>query len=125
MDNDNNAIMEWWHSGQYFGLPIHSSEGSPTEGLSELVDNFIQPFVPNIPPYIRDMQDFLDKLHALCPLSVESILCTINVTAPYPSIPHDDGLANLRNALLVNSIPTLTNHGICDMTELVLRRNVF
>ena len=55
----------------------------------------------------------------------ESILCTIDVTALYPSIPHDDGLANLRNALLVNSIPTLTINGICDMTELVLKRNVF
>ena len=46
-------------------------------------------------------------------------------TALCPSIPHDDGLANLRNALLVNSIPILIINGICDMTELVLRRNVF
>ena len=107
------------------GRPIVSAVGSPTEGLSELVDHFIQPFVPNIPSYIRDTQDFLDKLHALCPLPAESILCTIDVTALYPSIPHDDGLANLRNALLVNSIPTITINGICDMTELVLKRNVF
>ena len=57
--------------------------------------------------------------------SVESILCTIDETAPYPSMPHDDGLANLRNVLLVNSIPTLAINGICDMTELVLKRNVF
>ena len=99
--------------------------GSPTEGLSALVDHFIQPFVPNIPSYIRDAQDSLDRLHAICPLPVESMLCTIDVTALYPSIPHDDGLANLRNALLVDSIPTLTIDGICDMTELVLKRNVF
>ena len=58
------------------GRPIVSAVGSPTEALSELVDHFIQPFVPNIPSYIRDTQDFLDKLHALCPLPVESILCT-------------------------------------------------
>ena len=38
---------------------------------------------------------------------------------------YDDGLANLRNALLVNSIPTLTINGICDMTEIVLMRSVF
>ena len=107
------------------GRPIVSVVGSPTEGLSELVDHFIQPFVPNIPSYIRDAQDSLDRLHAICPLPVESILCTVDVTALYPSIPHDDGLANLRNALLVNSIPTLTIDGICDMTELVLKRNVF
>ena len=68
---------------------------------------------------------FLYRLHALCPLSVESILCTIDVAALCPRMPHDDGLANLRNALLVNSIPTITIKGICDMTEIVLRRNVF
>ena len=107
------------------GRPIVSAVGSPTEGLSELVDHFILPFVPNIPSYIRDTQDFADKLHALCRLPVESILCTIDVTALFHSIPHDDGMANLRNALFVNSIPTLTTNGICDMTELVLRRNVF
>ena len=58
-------------------VSIVSAVGSPTEGLSELVDHFIQPFVPNIPSYIRDTQDFLDRLHALCSLPVESILCTI------------------------------------------------
>ena len=66
-----------------------------------------------------------NMLHAHCPLPVESILHTTDVTAPYPSIPHDDGLSNVRNAFLVNSIPTSTINGICDMTELVLRRNVF
>ena len=107
------------------GRPIVSAVGSPTEGLSELVDHFIQPFVPNIPSYIQNTQEFLDKLHAVCPLHVESILCTIDVTAPYPSIPHDDGLANLCNALLENSIPTLTISSISDMTELVAKHNVF
>ena len=53
------------------------------------------------------------------------MLCAIDEIALYPSIPHDDGLANLRNALLTNSVPTLTIIGICDMKELVLRRNVF
>ena len=102
-----------------------SAIGSPTEALSELVDHFIQPFVPNIPSYIRETQDLLDMLHALCPLPVESILCTIDVTALCPSIPHDDRIANLHNALLVNSIPTLTINGIFDLTELVLKCNVF
>ena len=80
--------------------PIVSAVGSPTEGLSELVDHFILPFVPIIPSYIRDMQNFLDKLHALCRLPVDSILCTIDVIALCPSIPHDNGLAHLRKALL-------------------------
>ena len=107
------------------GRLIVSAVGSPTEGLSQLADHFIQPFVPNIPSCIRDTQDFLDKLHALCHLLVDSIVRTIDVTALFPSMPHDDGHANLRNALLENSIPTLTINNIRGMTELVRRRNVF
>ena len=92
--------------------------GSPREGLSELVDPFIRPVVPNIPSYIRDIQYFLDKLHSLCLLPVDSMLCTIDVATLCPSTPHDD------DVLLDNSILTLTISSICDMTELVLRRNV-
>ena len=36
-----------------------SAARSPTEGLSELEDHFIQPFVPIIPTYIKDTQDSL------------------------------------------------------------------
>ena len=72
-----------------------------------------------------DSQDFSYKLHALCPLPAVSILCTIDVTALCPRIPHDDGLANFRNASLLCSIPTLSINGICDMTELVPNLTVF
>ena len=47
------------------GRPIVSAVGSPTEGLSELVDHFIQPFVPYVPSCIRVTQDFIYKLHAI------------------------------------------------------------
>ena len=48
------------------GKPIVYAVGSSTEDSSELVDHFIQPFVPNIPSFIRDTRDFLDRLQ--CPL---------------------------------------------------------
>ena len=107
------------------GRPVVSGSGSPTEGLSEIVDHFIQPLVPKVPSYIRDTSDFLVKLRALGPIPPGSILCTIDVTALYPSIPHTDGLANLETALKENSVPEETISGICEMTELVLKRNVF
>ena len=106
------------------GRPIVFAVGSPTEGLSEQVDHSIQPFAPSIQSYIPDTHEILVRQHALCPLPVNSILCTIDVTAIYPSIQNGDGHANLRTALLENSFPTLTISSICDMTELVLRRTV-
>ena len=50
-------ILQKVHGSECPGRPIVSSVGSPTEGLSELVDHFIQPIVPNIPSYNRDTQD--------------------------------------------------------------------
>ena len=97
-----------------------STFGSPTEGLSELVDHFIQPFVNNIASYIRETQDFRDILLALCPIPVDSTICKIDLAAQYPSIPQEDGLANIRNALLENSTPSLTIISISDMNELYL-----
>ena len=118
-------ILKRVHKNGCPGRPMVSAVGSHTEGLSEVVDHFIQPFLPKILSFIRDTQYFLDRLHALCPLPVDSILCAIAVTALCPNISHDDRLANLRIALLENSIPKLTTSSICDMTELVLKRNVF
>ena len=66
------------HKSGYPGRPIVSAVRSPTEGLLELVDHFIQPFVPNIPSYIRDTQDFLISYmpFALCLLSRYYVLST-------------------------------------------------
>ena len=49
-------ILPKVHKSGCPGRSIVSAVGSPTEGLFELVDHFIQPFVPNIPSYIRDTQ---------------------------------------------------------------------
>ena len=63
------CILPEVHRSGCQGRPIVSAVGSPTKGLSELVDHFIQPFVPNIPSYIRDTHNFWDILHALSMLS--------------------------------------------------------
>ena len=91
-----------------------SAVGSPTEGLSELGDHFIQRFAPNTTSYIRDTQDFIDKLHATCPFPIDSISCTVDVTVPFPSMPHDDGLDDLRNALLIMHIGQLVRMSVLD-----------
>ena len=46
-------ILPKVHRSGCLGRPIASAVGSPTEGLSELVDHLINPFVPNILSYIR------------------------------------------------------------------------
>ena len=46
--------------------PMVSAVGSPMEGLSELVDHFAQPFVPNILSCIRDTQNYIDNNNGYC-----------------------------------------------------------
>ena len=45
-------ILQKVHNSGCPGIPIVFAVGSPAEGLSELVDHIIQPFVPNIKSYI-------------------------------------------------------------------------
>ena len=41
----------------------------------------------------------LQKLNALEGLPQDAILCTVDVVGLYPSIPHDEGLESIREAL--------------------------
>ena len=43
----------------------------------------------------------------------------------YPSIPHDFGLCSLKDFLLDRNLPAIVVNGIHNMTELVLKKNVF
>ncbi|KAJ8032026.1 hypothetical protein HOLleu_25430 [Holothuria leucospilota] len=107
------------------GRPVVSACGSATEGLSEIVDHFLQPFVPSIPSYIKDTEDFIRKVHGLGPIPHDAFLVTIDVVDLYPSILHNDGISALRTFLSERHVPRASVNGICDMCEIVLKRNVF
>ena len=74
------------------GRPRVSSCGSPTENISRFVDHFLQPLTRDLPSYIRDTTDFLQKLRELPALSSESLLVTLDVSSLYTNIPHDEGI---------------------------------
>ena len=76
------------------GRPVISSYGSLTENISVIVDRFLKPHIPSIPSYVRDTNHFLERLRNLVDLPVGALLVTLDVTALYPSIPHEDGLSS-------------------------------
>ena len=43
--------------------------------------------------YVKDTNDFLNKLRSLQKLPDNVILCTVDVVGLYPNIPHDEGLS--------------------------------
>ena len=46
--------------------------------------------------YIRDSQDFINKLRKLEKIPDNAILVTVDVVGLYPSIPHNVGLRSLK-----------------------------
>jgi len=107
------------------GRPVISACGSATEGLSEIVDYFLQPFIPLIPSFIKDTDDFIRKIRTITSIPPGALLVTIDVVALYPSIPHVDGINALRTFLTENTLPAKVIDGVCEMADLVLKKNVF
>ena len=50
---------------------------------------------------MKDTNHFVEKLKELGSLSKSAVLCTINVVALYPNIPHEEGLAPIRKHLYI------------------------
>ena len=63
------------------------------------LDFHLKPLAKQVKSFVKDTNDFLKKLSALCDLSNDFLLCTVDVVGLYPSIPHKDGLEALRLAL--------------------------
>lgn len=79
------------------GQSIVSGFGSLTENISSCVDFVIKPFVPTLPPYVRDSMDFTESLYGVDVPVDYVLLLTFDVQSPYASIPHTDGLLALEH----------------------------
>ena len=77
------------------GRPIISGIDHPTEKISQFLDHHLQPHVENIPSYVKDTTDYLNKTSSE-DLPSETILVTLDVTSLYTNIPHADGIEACR-----------------------------
>ena len=107
------------------GRPVVSACGSATEGMSEIVDFFLKLYMPTIPSSIKDTDDFIRRIRNIIDLPSDVLLVTFDVVSLYPCIPHDFGLCALKDFLLDRNLPNIVVNGIHNMTELVLKKNVF
>ena len=70
------------------GRPIVSSNSHPTERISHFVDYHLQPLVHKLPSFVKDTNDFLNKLLTISNLPANSLLVTLDVSSLYTNIPH-------------------------------------
>ena len=98
------------------GRPIVSANDCPTERISQFVDHFIQPLIPNLKSYIKDSGHFLWLLENL-QLPNNVILCTLDVTSLYTNIPNNEGINAVRQQLAHSRQPfeNPTNDSICEL----------
>ena len=107
--------------------PVVSSNGSPTEKISEFVDFFLKPFVSSTKSYLKDTTDFLRKLQHLGKVPKGAILFTMDVVSLYTNIPTDMGISYIRDFLEKNRVKGAkpSNEVLIKLLEFVLTMNEF
>ena len=107
------------------GRPVISNCGTPTEKASEFVDFHLKPIMQNGWSYIRDSNDFINKIKNLKNIPSNSILVTADVVGLYPSIPHESGLNAIKEALENRARKSVPTSDILKMLKFVLKNNYF
>ena len=107
------------------GRPVISNCGTPTEKVSEFLDYHLQPVMRAGKSYIRDTNHFLEKLKSLGKVPDNAILVTADVVGLYPSIPHEQGLKTLYEALEKREKKLIPSSDLKQMAEFVLKNNYF
>ena len=107
------------------GRPVISNCGFYTENISSFLDFHLQPLAQKVKSYIKDTNHFLRKIKELGQLPEGTILCTIDVVGLYPNIPHDEGLAFLKDFLDSRVDKQVTTDTLIELAELVLKNNIF
>ena len=97
------------------GRPIVSSNSHPTERISHFVDYYLQPLVHKLPSFVKDTNDFLNKLLTISTLPANSLLVTLDVSSLYTNIPHNEGIYACDHFLTTASHKTIPTTKLCDL----------
>ncbi|CAC5426705.1 unnamed protein product [Mytilus coruscus] len=98
----------------------------PTEKIAEIVENKLSENVRNLPTYIQDTTDFLNKLNAAQqPLPDNAIMFCLDVTKLYPSVPRKEAREACKTALENRSDISIPTEDVLKMMDLVIENNNF
>ena len=118
-------ILPKIHKTGNSGRPIVSSNSHPTERISDFVDYHLQPLVSKLPSYVKDTNDFLNKLTLINNLPNNTLLVTLDVSSLYTNIPHNDGIYACYHYLNTRSHKTIPSNTLCDLIRMILTMNNF
>ena len=107
------------------GRPVVSSINCHTTNISKYVDHHLQPIAKEIPSYVKDTNDFINKINAVKSVPKNSYLVTMDVTSLYTNIPNAEGISAVKRAFANYSKKTTTNKVITTFLALILTLNNF
>ena len=77
------------------GRPVVSSINCHTANISKYVDYHLQPIVKQISSYVKDTNNFINKINAVKIVLKNSYLATMDVRSLYTNIPNAEGISAL------------------------------
>ena len=107
------------------GRPVVSSVNCHTSKISKFVDYHIQPLAKELPSYVKDTTDFINKIKDIGPLPSNSYLFTMDVSSLYTNIPHNEGLHALREKLDLRQNKSVSTKVLVTLMTLILTLNNF
>ena len=105
--------------------PIVSHIGSATYNLSKFIDSFLKYQARRCNSFIRDSKDFLKKIKNIGRLPEKSILVTMDVSALYTNIDHDEGADACYEKLETRKKKRVSSSCLKQLIKVVLENNVF
>ena len=108
--------------------PICNSKNTPTEKISQWVDEQLQPLVKELPSYLQDDSDFLRKINELNQqekLPPGTLLVTLDIKSLYTNIPTEGGEAACRYFLEKSHKKLCVVSTIMKFISLILKFNFF
>ena len=92
------------HKKDVPGRPIINSVGSLTETISALVDEVLRKYSKLARSYVKDTSHFLNIIKEI-KVDLEEYLATVDVTALYTNIPHEEGIERVIKFLKKHNAP--------------------
>ena len=100
----NLNLLPKIHKKNNPGRPIINSVGSLTETISALVDEILRKYSKLAKSYIKDTSHFLQEIQNI-EIHHGDIIATVDVTALYTNIPHQDGIHKVKEFLKRHNAP--------------------
>ena len=105
---------------------IISTVNHPTEKMAEVAEHELDEWVKQLPMYIKDTTDFLEKLDGYKDiLPQKCIAFTMDVKALYPSVPRKEGLEACKRALDARKNHKIPTDAMITLMTTVLKNNIF